>query len=162
PSRVAAVLAVVYLLFNEGYSATAGAALVRAPLCDEAVRLARVLCSLMPDEPEALGLLALMLLQDSRRLSRVDAAGALVPLEEQDRSGWAEAVLADGLDVLDRALRFRRAGPYQVQAAIAACHASAREAGETDWVQITALYDSLFDMVPSPVVALNRAAAVAM
>jgi RNA polymerase sigma-70 factor, ECF subfamily len=125
PERTSAVLGVLYLLFNEGYTATAGADLVRRSLCDEAVRLARTLAELMPDEPEALGLLALMLLHDARRRARVDAAGALVPLDQQDRTAWDAGAIAEGLDVLDRALRRNRPGPYQVQAAIAACHASA-------------------------------------
>lgn len=162
PERTGAVLAVLYLLFNEGYAATSGADLVRRNLCEEAVRLARTLVELMPDEPEALGLLALLLLHDARRAGRVDAAGALVPLDAQDRARWDAAGIAEGLRVLDRALRRNRPGPYQVQAAIAACHASAPEAGATDWAEIAALYGRLARMVPSPVVELNRAVAVAM
>jgi RNA polymerase sigma-70 factor (ECF subfamily) len=162
PERTGAVLAVVYLLFNEGYSATAGADLVRRNLCDEAVRLARTLVDLMPDEPEALGLLSLLLLHDARRAGRLDAAGALVPLDAQDRTRWDAAGIAEGVAVLDRALRRNRPGPYQVQAAIAACHAMATEAADTDWAQIAVLYGELARMVKSPVVELNRAVAVAM
>ncbi|MFZ0173135.1 MAG: RNA polymerase sigma factor [Acidimicrobiales bacterium] len=162
PERTGAVLGVLYLLFNEGYSATAGTDLMRQNLSGEAVRLGRVLARLMPDEPEALGLLALMLLHDGRRNSRVDAAGDLIPLEEQDRSRWDRASIDEGLAVLAGALRRARPGPYQVQAAIAACHATAARADETDWVEIAALYDRLAVMVPSPVVELNRAVAVAM
>ena len=162
PERTGAVLGVVYLLFNEGYAATAGADLVRRSLCDEAVRLARTLVELMPDEPEALGLLALLLLHDARRAGRVDAAGALVPLDQQDRTAWDAGTIAEGLAVLDRALRRNRPGPYQVQAAVAACHASAPEAAATDWPQIAVLYGELARLVPSPVVELNRAVAVAM
>jgi RNA polymerase sigma-70 factor (ECF subfamily) len=162
PERTGAVLAVLYLLFNEGYAASAGADLVRSRLCAEAVRLARVLSILMPDEPEALGLLALMLLHQARRGGRTDAAGDLIPLELQDRSLWAQDAIAEGLEVLDRALRQRRAGPYQVQACIAACHASAAAADATDWREIVLLYRELAAMTPSPVVELNLAVAVAM
>lgn len=160
--RTAAVLAVLYLLFNEGYAATAGADLVRRGLCAEAIRLARTLARLMPDEPEALGLLALMLLHDARRAARVDNAGDLVPLEEQDRTRWDGDAIAEGLELLDAAFRREQPGPYQVQAAIAARHASAGEAAATDWAEIAALYGQLARMVPSPVVELNRAVAVAM
>ena len=162
PERTGAVLAVLYLLFNEGYSATAGAELVRVQLSAEAIRLARTLVALMPDEPEALGLLALLLLTDSRRRARLDPAGDLVPLEEQDRSQWDADSIADGLDLLDAALRRGQPGPYQVQAAIAACHVSARDAAATDWVEIAALYRELVRMVPTPVVELNRAVAIGM
>ena len=162
PGRTTALLAVLYLLFNEGYAATAGADLMRRSLCAEAIRLARVLARLMPDEPEALGLLALMLLHDARRDARVDGAGDLVPLEEQDRSRWDRAAIDEGLGVLDGAIRRSQPGPYQVQAAIVACHATAHAAGDTDWSEIAALYGELQRMVPSSVVALNRAVAVAM
>jgi len=162
PERTEAVLAVLYLLFNEGYSATTGAELVRVGLCAEAIRLARTLAGLMPDEPEAIGLLALLLLTDARRAARLDDAGDLVPLEEQDRSRWAADSIAEGLERLDAALRHGRPGPYQVQAAIAACHAAAPDASATDWVEIAALYQELVRMVPTPVVELNRAVAVGM
>ncbi|MGI8809776.1 MAG: RNA polymerase sigma factor [Acidimicrobiales bacterium] len=162
PERTGAVLAVLYLLFNEGYAATTGADLVRRALCDEAIRLARTLARLMPDEPEALGLLALLLLHDARRAGRVDADGALVPLDAQDRSTWNRATIDEGLALVDAALRRGEPGPYQVQAAIAACHASAADAVETDWREIAVLYRQLARMTPSPVVELNRAVAVAM
>ena len=162
PERTGAVLAVLYLLFNEGYTATAGSDLVREGLCAEAIRLGRVLAELMPDVPEVLGLLALMLLHDARRRGRVGAAGELVPLEDQDRSRWDRESIAEGRGRLDAALRRGEPGPYQVQAAIAACHADAAVAGDTDWAEIAALYRELARMVPSPVVELNRAVAVAM
>ncbi|KAA2255957.1 RNA polymerase sigma factor [Solihabitans fulvus] len=162
PERTPAVLGVLYLLFNEGYSATAGADLVRRGLTGEAIRLARVLAELMPDEPEAVGLLALMLLQDARRAARLDPAGELVTLSEQDRSRWDAAEIDEGLALLDGALRRGNAGQYQVQAAIAACHAKAEDAADTDWAQIAALYGWLARFVPSPVVELNRAVAVGM
>jgi RNA polymerase sigma-70 factor, ECF subfamily len=162
PERTAAVLGVIYLLFNEGYSATGGADLVRRGLTAEAIRLARVLVALMPDEPEAQGLLALMLLHDARRDARVDAAGDLVPLEEQDRSTWHRAQIDEAVSILDFALRRRRPGPYQVQASIAACHATAPEPAATDWPQIALLYGRLAEIAPGPVVELNRAVAVAM
>ena len=162
PERTAAVLAVLYLLFNEGYAATSGADLVRQSLCAEAIRLGRTLVALMPDEPEAVGLLALMLLHDARRLGRVTDAGDLVPLEEQDRGQWNRAQIAEAVEMLERALRRSRPGPYQVQAAIAACHATATHASETDWGEIAGLYAELAKMHASPVVELNRAVAIAM
>jgi RNA polymerase sigma-70 factor, ECF subfamily len=162
PERVVGVLAVLYLLFNEGYAASAGADLVRQGLCAEAIRLARALAGLMPDEPEALGLLALMLLHDARRAARVDAAGDLVTLEDQDRARWDRGEIDEGAGVLDAALRRGRPGPYQLQAAIAACHATAEDAAATDWAEIALLYWRLGELTPSPVVELNRAVAVAM
>jgi RNA polymerase sigma-70 factor, ECF subfamily len=162
PERTSAVLGVLYLLFNEGYSATAGAGLVRQNLSAEAIRLARVLARLMPDEPEVTGLLALMLLHDARRTARLDAHGDLVTLEDQDRSLWDAAEIAEGVAVLEAALRRGRPGPYQVQAAIAACHATAPTADRTDWPQIAALYGRLAEFLPTPVVELNYAVAVAM
>jgi RNA polymerase sigma-70 factor (ECF subfamily) len=162
PERVAVVLAVLYLVFNEGYAATGGERLIRAELCDEAIRLARLLAVLMPDEPEALGLLALLLLQDSRRNARTAPNGGLVLLEDQDRSRWDAERIAEGARVLDRALRLGRPGPYQLQAAIAALHAEAPDAGSTDWAQIAGLYTELGRIQPSPVIELNRAVAIAM
>ena len=162
PERLPAVLYVLYLLFNEGYAASGGPGLIRPRLLEEAIRLARMLTSLMPDEPEARGLLALMLLQDSRRAARLDDAGDLVPLDEQDRSRWDRAQIAEGLALAEQALRRGRPGPFQIQAAIAACHASAPAADGTDWAQIALLYSQLARYAPSPVVALNRAVAVAM
>jgi RNA polymerase sigma-70 factor, ECF subfamily len=162
PERTPGVLAVLYLLFNEGYSATAGADLVRQNLCAEAIRLARVLATLMPDEAEAAGLLALMLLHDARRAARLDAQGDLVTLEDQDRARWDKAEIAEGVAALEGALRRGQPGPYQVQAAIAACHATAATAADTDWAQIAALYEQLAWFLPTPVVELNRAVAVGM
>ena len=162
PDRTPGVLGVLYLLFNEGYSATTGADLVRQNLCAEAIRLARVLAALMPDEAEAAGLLALMLLHDARRSARLDAAGDLVTLEDQDRSSWNQASIGEGVSVLAGALRRGRAGPYQIQAAIAACHATALAAADTDWAQIAGLYEQLARFLPTPVVALNHAVAVGM
>ena len=158
--RTAAVLAVLYLLFNEGYSASAGGDLVRRGLTAEAIRLGRVLCTLMPDEPEALGLLALMLFHDARSAARVDGDGDLVVLAEQDRSLFDTAAIAEAHERLGAALRLGRPGPFQVQAAIAACHVG--DVAETDWAEVAALYDRLFDMSPSAVIALNRAVAVSM
>ncbi len=162
PERTPGVLAVLYLLFNEGYSASAGAHVRRADLTAEAIRLARLLVALMPDEPEATGLLALMLLQDARRAARLDDAGELVTLEDQDRSRWDAQQIAAGLALLDGAPRQTPAGPYRLQAAIAACHARAAAAADTDWAQIAALYGELRRLVPSAVIELNRAVAVAM
>ena len=162
PERLTAVQAVVYLVFNEGYTATAGDSLVRRELCAEAIRLARTLCELMPNEPENLGLLALMLLHDSRRDARVNSAGELVPLEDQDRSAWHAQQIEEGLSLVEKALRLGRAGPYQLQAAIAAVHGQAKTAAETDWRQIAALYSALARRSPSPVIALNYAVAIAL
>jgi len=161
PARMNAVLAVIYLLFNEGYAASSGASLTRTELSDEAIRLGRRVAELLP-EPEVLGLLALMLLHESRRAARVGADGELVLLEQQDRSRWNQALIRDGIALVERALATRRFGPYTLQAAIAAVHAEARTADETDWRQISALYAALLAMQPSPVIELNRAAAVAM
>jgi len=162
PQRLASVQAVIYLIFNEGYSATSGDSLIRKDLCTEAIRLGRLLCRLVPEDPENLGLLALMLLQDSRRDARVNARGELVTLEDQDRSLWDPITIEDGLRIVETALRLRNVGAYQLQAAIAAVHAEAKTAGETDWQQIVALYAELKRINTSPIVALNHAAAVAM
>ncbi len=162
PERTAGVLAVLYLLFNEGHSASSGTELIRASLCDEAIRLGRALQQLMPDEPEAMGALALMLLHHSRRHARVGGDGELITLEEQDRDRWDAAEIQEGLALLEAALRHRQAGPYQLQAAIAACHARAATTAHTDWPQIAGLYALLEAQMPSPVVRLNRAVAVAM
>ncbi len=169
PERLDGVLATLYLIFNEGYDASAGDTLIRRELCDEAIRLTRTLLALLArepglgsDEPEALGLLALMLLTHARRHARATADGDLITLEEQDRALWDAAEIAEGLALLDRALLARRRGPYQIQAAISALHAQASSATETDWRQIALLYEALAALAPSPVVALNHAAAVAM
>jgi RNA polymerase sigma-70 factor, ECF subfamily len=160
--RLRAVLAVIYALFNEGYGASAGDELIRKELCAEAIRLGRLLAELMPDEPEALGLLSLMLLQDSRRAARLDRAGELVTLEDQDRNLWDREAIDEGCRVLDRAVRLKRPGPYQLQAAIAACHAQTPTAEDTDWAEIAVLYKRLSELAPTAVVLLNRAVAVAM
>jgi RNA polymerase sigma-70 factor (ECF subfamily) len=162
PERLRSVLAVLYLVFNEGYAATEGDALVRRELCDEAIRLAKLLAVLMPDEAEPLGLVALMLLHDARREARTGPGGKLVLLDEQDRTLWDRTRIDEGSRLLERALRLRRPGPYQLQAAIAAVHADAKRAEDTDWRQIAALYAELARLAPSPVVELNRAVAVAM
>jgi RNA polymerase sigma-70 factor (ECF subfamily) len=162
PERLDAVLAVLYLVFNEGYSASSGHSLIRRELCAEGIRLGRVLCELMPDEPEALGLLALMLLHDSRRDARTGHRGELVVLEEQDRTLWRKEQIDEGSKLVERALRMRRAGPYQLQAAIAALHCQASRPEDTDWDQIAQLYGELQRITPTPIVALNRAVAVAM
>jgi RNA polymerase sigma-70 factor, ECF subfamily len=162
PERLRSVLAVLYLIFNEGYAATAGDELVRRDLCDEAIRLARILAVLMPDEAEVLGVLALMLFHDSRREARISPGGDLILLEDQDRSRWDRRKIDEGHRVLERALALRRPGPYQVQAAIAALHAGAKTPDQTDWAQIAALYGELAEHEPSPIVELNRAVAVAM
>jgi RNA polymerase sigma-70 factor, ECF subfamily len=161
PERLPAVLACIYLVFSEGYAATAGDELVRRELCDEGIRLGRVVVQLMPDEPEARGLLALLLMQDSRRDARVSVGGDLVLLEDQDRSSWDHRRIAEGTAQLERALLRRRPGPYQLQAAIAGLHATASSWADTDWPQIAALYAELARVAPSPVVELNRSVAVA-
>jgi RNA polymerase sigma-70 factor, ECF subfamily len=158
--RLAAVAAVVYLMFNEGYSATGGDAQIRAPLCEEAIRLARLLLRLFPDEPEMMGLLALVLVQHARAPARLDEDGQIILLEDQDRSRWNRALIAEGMALLDKAMRHRRPGPYQVQAAIGAIHAGAARAQDTDWAEIDQLYATLERLTPSPVVTLNRAVAV--
>ncbi|WP_417776691.1 RNA polymerase sigma factor [Stutzerimonas xanthomarina] len=161
PARLDNVLRVIYLVFNEGYSASSGRELTRADLSAEAIRLGRLLLKLLPD-PELMGLLALMLLHDSRRAARTDEAGELVRLDEQDRSRWNQAQIAEGAALVERALASRRFGPYTVQAAIVAVHAEASSAAQTDWAQIVGLYDLLLRISPSPVIELNRAVALAM
>ena len=161
PDRLRTVLAVVYLIFNEGHTATSGQALARTDLTAEAIRLGRLLVDLMPDEPEALGLLALMLLTESRRAARTDAGGSLVLLADQDRGRWDRDLIAEGQALVRRCLRASRPGPYQIQAAISAVHSDAETAAATDWQQILALYDQLMAVAPTPVAALNRAVAVA-
>ncbi|HXQ62160.1 MAG TPA: DUF6596 domain-containing protein [Acidimicrobiales bacterium] len=162
PERLGAVLAVVYLIFNAGYLASSGAELVRVDLCDEGVRLAGLVVELLPEEPEPLGLAALLLFQDSRRDARSDDRGRPLTLEEQDRGRWDAGQVAAGRDLLGRAQRLDRPGPYQLKAAIAGVHAGARRAEETDWTTIVLLYDRLLEWEPTPVVRLNRAVAVAM
>jgi RNA polymerase sigma-70 factor (ECF subfamily) len=159
--RLAAVATVIYLIFNEGYSASGGDAHVRAPLCEEAIRLARLLLRLFAGEPEIMGLTALLLLQHARSKARLDGDGTIVVLEDQDRRRWDRNLIAEGLVLIDKAVRHQRPGPYQVQAAIAALHSQARRAEDTDWAQIDLLYGTLERMQPSPVVTLNRAVAVA-
>jgi RNA polymerase sigma-70 factor (ECF subfamily) len=159
--RLAAVAAMLYLIFNEGYSATGGTAPMRAPLCEEAIRLARVLLRLFQAEPEIMGLTSLMLLQHARAAARLDADGCIVLLEDQDRGLWNRSLIAEGLALLDKAIRHARRGPYQVQAAIAALHARAARPEDTDWAQIDLLYATLERLQPSPIVTLNRAVAVA-
>src|SRR5579859_1869799 len=161
PDRLPFVLAVIYLVFNEGYTASAGRELIRGDLCDEAIRLARLMAGLMPDEPEAVGLLALLLLTGARRAARTGPDGTLVLLGDQDRGRWDRALIAEGQDLVRACLRRNRPGPYQLQAAINAVHSDAAVAANTDWGQILALYDQLMVVAPTPVVALNRCVAVA-
>ncbi|EMI46799.1 RNA polymerase, sigma-24 subunit, ECF subfamily [Rhodopirellula sp. SWK7] len=161
PERLDSVLSVIYLVFNEGYSASSGDSLTRVDLSDEAIRLARLLMDLLP-QPEVAGLLALMLLHESRRTARTDSQGDIVLLEDQDRSLWDQTLIAEGKDLIERSLLTRRIGVYTIQAAISAVHADAKSANETDWAQIVALYDVLLKAAPSPIVELNRAVAIAM
>jgi RNA polymerase sigma-70 factor (ECF subfamily) len=160
PDRLRGVLRVVYLIFNEGYAASAGDTLVRGELCNEAIRLGRLLSALMPDDAEVWGLLALMLLHDARRAARTDAEGRYVALDRQDRAAWDQAEIREGLAALHRAARLRRPGQYQLQAAITALHIEAADADATDWARIADLYGALAQVSPSPVVGVNRAAAV--
>lgn len=162
PDRLDAVCTTIYVLFNEGYAATSGDRRIRDDLCNEAVRLARLLASLMPNEPEVQGLLALLLLSDSRREARIDENGEQLTLEEQDRGKWNRWMIVEGLRHLAAAARFRRDGPYQIQAAIGAIHATTLVFNQTNWSNIVLLYDRLYELQPSPIVALNRAAARAM
>ncbi|HKR96377.1 MAG TPA: RNA polymerase sigma factor [Candidatus Angelobacter sp.] len=162
PERLGPVQSVIYLIFNEGYSATLGESLVRRELCAEAIRLGRTLCELLPNEPENLGLLALMLLHDSRRAARMDKQGRLVTLEDQDRSLWDRERIHEGVALLNKALCMRQAGIYQLQAAISAIHAEAASPAETDWHEIAGIYQELMRLAPSPIVALNHGVAVAM
>ncbi len=162
PERLAAVFAVIYLLFNEGYASTESAGLLRRELCNEAIRLATLVGTLLPDSAECDGLTALMLLHDARREARIGDDGQLIPLEEQDRSRWNTAAIKQGLATLDRAVARRESGPYQLQAAIAALHVQAASAAETDWRQISHLYFALLRLQPTPVVELNAAVALAM
>lgn len=159
--RLASVAAMIYLIFNEGYSTTGNEADRRAPLCEEAIRLARLLLRLFPSEPEIMGLTALLLLQHARAPARYDAGGAIVLLDDQDRSLWNREMIAEGMALIDKAIRHRRRGPYQIQAAIAALHAGAARPEDTDWAEIDQLYAALETLQPSPVVTLNRAVAVA-
>ncbi len=161
PSRLRSVLTVIYLVFNEGYTASEGDELVRADLCAEAIRLARLVAELMPDEPEVLGLLALLLLTESRRAARTAADGTIVLLPDQDRARWDRELIAEGQAIVRRCLRRNQPGPYQIQAAINAVHSDAATAADTDWGQILRLYDQLLAIAPSPIVALNRAVALA-
>ncbi len=162
PDRLDTVLHALYLIYNEGYVASEGALLFRIDLSTEAIRLARVLVRLMPDEPEGIGLLALMLLNDARRDARIDSNGELVTLDQQDRTRWNRSSIAEGTGLVDRALRMRRPGLFQLQAAISALHCQAETPGDTDWPQIVALYDVMMTIAPTPIVALNRAAAISM
>ena len=159
--RLAAVTTMIYLIFNEGYSASGGTAHVRVPLCEEAIRLARLLLRLFPGESEILGLMALLLLQHARAPARLDAESSIVLLDDQDRSLWNREMIGEGLALVEKALRHRRPGPYQVQAAIAAVHAQAQRPEDTDWEEIDRLYEILETQQPSPVITLNRAVAVA-